>query len=79
MGAGGWVLMALFWVALVALIAWAVVRLFPSRAENQTHAHRPGDEPGEILDGRLAGGEIDIPTYQQLRATLGPHPLARKG
>jgi putative membrane protein len=68
-GAGGWVVMALLWVALVALIAWAVMRLFPSRGESQAQAHRPADEPGEI----------DIPTYQQLRATLGARPIARKG
>jgi uncharacterized membrane protein len=55
------------------------VRLFPARAENQTQAHRPADEPREILDRRLAAGEIDVPTYQQLRATLGSQPLAREG
>ena len=28
------------------------------------------ESPFEILDRRLAAGEIDIPTYQQLRAAL---------
>ncbi len=28
------------------------------------------ESPFEILDRRLAAGEIDLPTYQQLRATL---------
>lgn len=31
---------------------------------------RYAESPFEILDRRLAAGEIDVPTYQQLRAAL---------
>ena len=31
MGVAGWLLMTVFWVALVAAIVWAVASLFPTR------------------------------------------------
>jgi putative membrane protein len=77
MGAGGWVLMAVFWAALLALIVWALVRLLPTRAEGRREPAHASEKPREILDRRLAGGEIDAETYQQLRGTLeDPQPLA---
>jgi putative membrane protein len=62
----GWVFMGLFWLALVALIVWLVVRLVPSR---DRPAARP-DSPEEILDRRFARGEIDEETYRSQRAAL---------
>ena len=67
MGFGGWLFMGLFWVALLALIVWLVVRLLPSR-ERPTAAGN--DSPEEILDRRFARGEIDEQTYAQQRAAL---------
>lgn len=64
--AAWWVLMALLWGLLVALVVWAAVRLFPGRAERGGAGERPED----ILDRRLAQGEIDPDTYQRLRDTL---------
>lgn len=61
MGAGGWILMTVFWVALLAVIVWAVTQLFPST---------PRSSPLDVLDRRLAAGEIDSETYQQARAAL---------
>jgi putative membrane protein len=61
MGAGGWILMTAFWVALLAVIVWAVTQLFPST---------PKSGPLDVLDRRLAAGEIDSETYQQARAAL---------
>lgn len=67
MGAGGWVLMALFWVLLLALIFWAVVRLLP-RSDNADPSTQ--STPEEILDRRFASGELDVETYQTQRNAL---------
>lgn len=67
MSVAGWLLMMLFWVALLGVIVWAVARLFPAR-----HG-APGElaeRPEEILDRRLAQGEIDQETYEAMRARL---------
>lgn len=68
MGVAGWLLMSVFWVALIAAIVWAVANLFPSRGSSDSGDG--GERPEEILDKRLARGEIDAATYDQLRAKL---------
>jgi putative membrane protein len=67
MGAGMWLLMGLFWVALLAFVVWLVVQLFPSRNQPIPGGH---DSPEEILDRRFARGEIDEQTYAAQRAVL---------
>lgn len=71
MGAGGWLLMALLWGSFLAVIVWAVTRLFPTA---RSRRDRPGDHGGEseesLLDRRLAAGEIDEDTYLRLRVEL---------
>lgn len=82
MAGGAWIFMGLFWIVLIAAIIWLVVRLLPSG--NHGHATsaptaplasppvagpRP-DSPMEILDRRLALGEIDLETYQAHRAAI---------
>jgi len=62
-----WVLMSVLWVLLIALVVWAAVRLFPGRGERGGWAE---DRPDEILDRRLARGEIDPETYDRLREKL---------
>jgi putative membrane protein len=66
MGIGGWLLMGLLWGGFLAVIVWAVVRLFPRS--------RPGAGSGEsaasTLDRRLAAGELDEDTYLRLRGEL---------
>ncbi|OFW71384.1 MAG: hypothetical protein A2Y55_05655 [Actinobacteria bacterium RBG_16_68_12] len=70
MGVAGWFLMTVFWVALIAAIVWAVANLFPGRGSYEpTSAERP-ERPDEILDRRLARGEIDSSTYDELRTKL---------
>ena len=71
MDAGWWVLMSLFWIALIAVTVWAIVRLFPGR-ENSARA----EEALQLLDRRLASGEIDAGTYDQLRERLDRGALA---
>lgn len=73
MGGGAWLLMGLFWFALVALIIFLVIRLLPdtSGAERPPSQHLPASEtPLEILDKRLARGELDLETYKAQRAAL---------
>jgi putative membrane protein len=67
MAGGSWILMGLFWVVLLALVLWAVVKLLP-RSQG---AVRPAEgTPEEILDRRFASGELDVDTYQQQRNAL---------
>ena len=75
MGAGGWIFMSLFWVLLLVVIVWAAAQLFPGRRTSAAPATGPSPEPQpgqpqQILDRRLASGEIDVATYERLRETL---------
>ena len=67
MSVSGWLLMTILWVALVAGIVGAVGNLFPSRRDSSTGAP---ERPEEILDRRLAAGEIDTAAYDELRSKL---------
>ncbi len=68
MGVAGWLLMTVFWVVLLAAVIWAVANLFPARGAGDAGATT--ERPDEILDRRLARGEIDPATYDELRAKL---------
>lgn len=59
----GWILMAVFWVAIVALVVWAV-RSFggPARPDS--------DRAMRILEERFARGEIDQQEYEERRRVL---------
>ena len=66
MGSGWWVLMTVFWVALLGGLVWAVIQLFPGRSPDAVQ-----QEPATaILERRLAQGEIDPDTYDLLRGKL---------
>jgi len=67
MSYGAWMVMGLFWLVLLGLIIWAVVRLLPDRRQD---APRDVDSPEEILDRRFARGEIDLEAYQARRTAL---------
>lgn len=69
MGITGWFLMTVFWIALMVAIIWAVANLFPGRGATESSDERP-ERPEEILDRRLARGEIDSATYDELRNKL---------
>lgn len=71
MGWAGWFFMGLFWVALLALIIWLVVKLLPAGNRPPPHESRTaGESPLDILDRRFARGEVDVETYQVQRAAL---------
>lgn len=75
MGAGAWTLMIIFWIALIAVIGLAIARLFPATRGDVTTSERvAAPSPGQVLDERLARGEIDVETYERLRDVL-----ARRG
>jgi putative membrane protein len=69
MGAAGWVLMSVFWVILIAAIVWALAALF-GRSDRSAGGVTISERPEEILDRRLASGEIDTETYEALRTKL---------
>lgn len=69
MGAGGWILMIILWVAVIVLIVWAIGRLFPPRGATDSREVAK-DHADEILDRRLARGEIDTEEYSRLRDAL---------
>ena len=69
MGAAGWVLMSVLWVVLIAGIVWALTSLF-GRGESSAGGAAISERPEEILDRRLASGEIDTNTYEALRTQL---------
>ena len=77
MGWPWWLLMGLFWLALVALVVWLVVRLATPSSPPQGSprdqgppAATPPESPLNILDRRFASGEIDVETYRAQRAAL---------
>ena len=76
MSAGGWILMSVLWVVLVAVAVWAVASLFP-RSASARGADGMAERPEEILDRRLASGEIDAATYDTLRNRLRDARAAR--
>lgn len=67
MGAGGWLLMAGLWGGFLAVVVWAVMRLFP---RNRPSSGGGGESAASVLDRRLASGEIDEDTYRHLRGEL---------
>jgi putative membrane protein len=68
MGTLGLFGMGLFWLILLGLIVWLVTRLLPASGEQPTRT--TGESAVEILDRRMANGEIDIGTWQAQRAAL---------
>ena len=78
-----WMGMGLFWLALLGLIVWLVIQLFPGKSRQQTAATTAAAISAAappiasaaapalaILDERLASGEVDVETYRTIRATL---------
>ena len=79
MGAFGWLVMVLFWVLLIVAIVWALreLRTGGGREPSEPSEPRPED-PFAILDRRLASGEIDPETYDELRDKLAEGRLMRR-
>jgi putative membrane protein len=69
-GAGWWILMALLMVLFWGLVIAGVLSLLRPSAGG----HHVRHSPIEVLDHRLAGGEISPEEYRQRRATLSGDP-----
>ncbi len=69
MGAFGWLAMGLFWLVLLGLIVWLVSRLLPGSRDDQP-SRSVGESAVEILDRRMANGEMDMETWQAQRSAL---------
>lgn len=67
-GAGWWFLMmlgmVLFWALVIAGVVWLV------RGGLGSSANTPSRPAHEVLDERLASGEISVEEYEQRRAAL---------
>jgi putative membrane protein len=75
MGGGGWIVPTLVWVLLLVAIVVVVARIFPGRDDRAAPPAEPlappvVERPLEILDRRLASGEIDLETYDRVRERL---------
>jgi putative membrane protein len=72
------ILSSLFWLALAAVVVWAIVRWLSSASRST--APRAPQEPAQlsaldILKMRYARGEIDTATFQAMRAQLEETPV----
>jgi len=62
--------MGVFWLVLLGLIVWLVVRLLPDSGNGNRPGRGTGDSALDILDRRLANGQMDMPSWQAQRAAL---------
>lgn len=77
MGGAGWIVMMIVWAVLLLVIVAVVVRIFPKRTGDASAPPAASAAPVvtaarplEILDRRLASGEITLETYDRLRERL---------
>lgn len=77
MGAGGWVFMGLIGIVLIGLVVAFAVWLIQDQRRRPFIGHSTGGGSAlEILDRRLASGEISVPEYERLKAALTATPGA---
>lgn len=83
MGGGGWLwvlLPLLFWGGLLALAAWALIRIFPIRGGGDGGSNFREESAEEILRKRFARGEIDAEEYERsLEILKGERDVTRGG
>jgi len=68
LGSLGWLGMGVFWLILLGLIGWLVMRLRPGGGGGSTR--HTAESALETLDRRLAVGELDMQTWRAQRAAL---------
>ena len=56
----------ILWIVLLGAAIWAI-----GNAGNRSGARPSGGSAREVLDARLARGEISVEEYRKLRETLG--------
>ncbi len=73
MSTGGWIFSVLATIVFLALIAALVYWLLSAATNGGSQRSDTRDPPKEILDRRLASGELTVEQYRQLHDTLdGP-------
>jgi len=75
MGSGGWIVMALVLIVVVALLVWLVLRTTGGDARDRSsvqraHGDARDEPPLKILDRRLAEGKISVEDYEQRKKIL---------
>lgn len=80
MTAGGWIVMILAAVIVVALVVATIAWTTRGRRSRRDSAAAGASAALEILDRRLASGEIKTDQYVELRRTLlsGPEPASTR-
>jgi putative membrane protein len=80
MSTAGWILSVLWTLIIIALVVAGIVWLISalgSRENSRAAAEGSRHSGREILDRRLASGELTVEQYKQLRDTIGdPDPAA---
>ena len=76
MGSLGWLGMGVSWLLLLGLIVWLVMRLLPGTTGRTSHPTR--DSATDVLDRRMARGEMDVSEWQTHRAALQGTQDSRK-
>lgn len=71
MGTGDWIFSIFGTLIILALIVGLIVWAVSPRGDRGSGATTTGESAREILDRRLASGELTIEHYEQLRDTVG--------
>jgi len=66
----GWLLMLVFWGALIAFVVWLVRSIFPGTGRNTYSQRDLNSEALEILNQRYARGEINREQYEQMKQDI---------
>jgi putative membrane protein len=79
MTTGGWIMMILWTVIIFALVAAAIYWLANSYRAGASAPKPSEGSPREILDRRLAQGELTVEQYKELRETIDDGRVALGG
>jgi len=66
-GAFGMIFVVLFWGLLIFLVVWGIVRLTGGQGLSKSESH---DSALEILQKRLASGEVTDEEYEKIRKKI---------
>ena len=76
MGTGDWIFSILGTLILIGLIVGLIVWIVSPNSRSQSSPYATGESAREILDRRLANGELNTQDYTQLREALNDAPAA---
>lgn len=72
MSTGGWIFAAVITIVVLALIIGAIVWIVSESTDRRANGNSRSADAGDILDLRLARGEITIEQHGQMRKALDP-------